>query len=364
MTEDLSQHLRSFEDSVRQHERACAEMDQLQDDVWRKSQELERSRCELEVLRYRMPPSHRISMVETQISTSKAEIKELEKRMKEVEVTVADYGMKLKSYKGAIAELLEEDRMVREVALIEAQQAQMAAFEKKLVSVTKAKDDEIRRCKTHLNHQRIKMICEHRATIERQELYHSRIAREIEGRYQKALTSAETQYITELQSKNERIRDLESKVTKLEAQLLVRQSSIQKRIKKWFKRKRRTTDDSKHSGMVQRVRVGELTSDYQLSKYPIHTTKEQDQASFHASTISPPSYYDQHSLRSLPAMHFREMQSLALVPYEQDQSNANRIISPQESEYLYFAEGYGSEPENDDIALILNPRIDSTTAAV
>ena len=241
-------------------------------------------------------------MVKTQISTSKAEIKELEKRMKEVEANIDDYGSKSKSSERAIAEmvkLLEED--MKKAALFEAQQARRVAlvFEKKLVTVTKAKDDEIRRCKNHLNDQRIKMTGEHRATYERQELYHSRIVREIEGRYQKALISAETQHITELQSKNERIRNLESKVTKLEAQLLVHQSSAQEGIQ------RSTIEDSKHSGTVQRGGV-------------------QD---------------------------------------EQDQSDANRVTSLQESEYSE-SEGYQSEPEDDNTVLLLNPRIDSTTAAV
>lgn len=367
LSRHISQHLGSFEDFIRQHERACAEMNQLQEDLKRKSQEIERARCELEVLRYRIPPSHQTFMVESLVSTSEAKIKELEKRMIEVKANIEDYGRKSKSSKSAIAELLEEDQTVREhemAALLEAQQRQMAILENKLLTATRVKDDEIKRYKTRLNLQRIKLTTEHREACEKQEMYYMKSLREIEGRCQKALKSAETQHVTELQSKNQKIGDLESKVKKLEAQLLVRQSTVQKRFRKWFRRKKSTIiDESKCSGTVQKSDLsGELTNDSEPPKYLIHPTKVQDQAS-HASTISPPFYYDQYSLHSLPAMHFREI----LEQEGQDQSNPyhtspNQVISPQESEDS--AKGYRSEPEDDDIALLLNPRIDSTTAVV
>ena len=362
----LSQHLGSFEQFARQHERACTEMNQLQEDLRRKSQEIERARCELEVLRYRIPPSHRVSMVVSLVSASEAKIKELEERMIEVKAIIEDYGRKSRSSKRAIAELVEDQTVrVHEVtALLEVQQRRMAILEKKLLTVTRAKDDEIKRYETRLNLQRIKLTNEHRAACEKQEMYYVKTLREIEGRCQKALKSAETQHGTELQSKNQKIRDLESKVEKLEAQLLVRQSAVQKRFRKWFRRKKSTIiDESKCSGTVQKSDLsGELTNASEPPKYSIHPTKAQDQVS-HASTISPPFYYDQYSLHSLPAMHFRGI----LEQEGQDQSNPyracpNQVISPQEPEDS--AKGYRSEPEDDDIALLLNPRIDSTTAAV
>ena len=362
----ILQQLGSFEEFIRQHECACAEMNQLQEDYKRKSQEIERLRSEVDVLRYRIPPSHRTSMIESQISTSEAEMKELEERMLEVKAIIEDYGRKSRCRKSAITELmLKENQTAREDARLEAQQSQRVTLEK-LFTMTQAKDDEIRRSKSRLNQQRIKLTSEHRAAYEKQEMYYTKTIREVEGRYQKALKSAETQHLAELQSKNEKIGKLESKVEKLEAQLLVRQSAVQNKLRKWFKRKKSTIiDESKHGGTRQGSdQGGKLKNDPQPSpKYPIHSQKEHDQASSHASTISPPFYYDQYSLHSLPAMHFREV----LEEGHQDQSSPyyarpNRVISPQESEDS--AKGYRSEPEDDEITLLLNPRIDSTTATV
>jgi chromosome segregation ATPase len=290
-------------------------MNQLQDDLKRKLQELENSRCELDILRYQMPPSNRMLAVESRISATEAEMEELEERKTEVKAIIADYGRKSRNIMKAISEYLDEYQTMKdsEAAQLEVLQNEMVALEKKLITMTEAKDDEIKSCKIRLKHQRIKLTTEHTAVCEKQERHFMKRLREIEGRCQKALRSAETQHVAELRSKNQKIENLESKVQKLEAQLLVHQSSVQNKLKNLFKRKKSVSvDESKRRGTAQKGYRGRgLKSD---SKYPIHQTKEHDQAS-HVSTISPPFSYDQYSLRSLPAMHFRE-----ILEQNQDQS--------------------------------------------
>lgn len=359
----ISQNLKILEESIRQQGRTCTEMNQLQDDFERKSQEIERSRHELDILSYQMPPSHRIFAVQRRISATEAEVNQLEERMIEVKAIIEDYERKSRSIKNAISKSLEGYETVKdsETAQLEALQSKMVTLEKKLLMVTEAKDNEIKSCKTRLKHQRIKLTTEHRAVYEKQERHFMKTLRETEGRCQKALRSAETQYVAELRSKNQKIENLESKVQKLEAQLSVRQSTVQSKVINWFRRKKSISiDESKRRGTIQKgYHGGESKND---SKYSIHPRKEHDQASSHVSTISPPFCYDRHSLHSLPAMHFRE-----IVERDRDQSSLyhtcpNKVISPQKSED--FSKGYQSEPEDDNIPISLNPRMDSKTAAV
>lgn len=361
----ISQNLNSLEESIRQQEHACTEMTQLQDDFERKSQEIERSRCELDILRYQMPPSYRIFTVQSQISATEAEVNQLEERMIEVKAIIEDYGRKSRSIKNAISKLLEEYETMKdsEIAQLEALQSEIVTLEKKLLMVTEAKDDEIKSCKIRLKHQRIKLTTEHKAVCEKQERHFMKTLRETEGRCQKALRSAETQHVAELRSKNQKIENLESKVQKLEAQLSVRQSTVQSKVINWFRRKKSISiDESKRRGTIQKGYRGGESKKFNDSKYSIHPRKEHDQASSHVSTISPPFCYDRHSLHSLPAMHFRE-----IVERDRDQSSLyhtcpNKVISPQKSEDS--SKGYQSEPEDDDIRISLNPRMDSKTAAV
>ena len=355
-----------MEESIRQQERACTEMTQLQDDFERKSQEMERLKCELDILRYQMPPLHRIFTVQNRISATEVEVNQLEEKMIEVKAVIEDHGRKSRSIKNAISKLLEEYETVKdsETAQLEALQSEMVTLEKKLLMVTEAKDDEIKSCKTRLKHQRIKLTTEHKAVYEKQERHFMKTLREVEGRCQKALRSAETQHVAELRSKNQKIEHLESRVQKLEAQLSVRQSTVQSKVINWFRRKKSiSVDESKHRGTEQKgYRSGKSKND---SKYPIHPRKEHDQASSHVSTISPPFCYDRHSLHSLPAMHFRE-----IIERDRDQSSLyhtcpNKVVSPQKSEDS--SKGYQSDPEDDGILTSLireNSRMDSTTAVV
>lgn len=367
----ISQHLKNVEESTRQYVHACAERNRLQEYLKRKSQTAESLRSELEVLRYRIPPSHKISMVETQISINEAEIEELEERMIEVQTIIEDHRRKSKSSKNAIDELLEEEH------------SQMVALEKKLLAATKAKEEEIKRSKTHLKLQKIKLTNEHQAACGKVEMHYVEKLREVEGRYQRALKSAEMQHATELQSKNHRIENLESKVKLLETKLSVHQGTVQSKIKKWFRRKKKDTISSNKKDVVEQ----ESTRDSQPSKFSVQgAAVEQDQTS-HVSTISPPFYYDQYSLHSLPAMHLRGLhdqqglnqsnpyQSLIISPNESDDpakgylSNAyvavdlSQIrISRHESDDI--AKGYQSGPEDDDDRVVLPDQLDSRASAV
>ena len=162
-------------------------MNQLQDDFKRKLQEIERSRCELDILRYQMPPSHRIFTVQSRISATEAEMKELKERMIKVEAIVDDYKMRSKSIKDAIS---EECQPVRDAAApLEVLQSEIVALEKKLVTETKEKDNEI---KSRLNYQRIKFTSEHKHICEKQGRYYMKTQHETEERCQKALKKAET----------------------------------------------------------------------------------------------------------------------------------------------------------------------------
>ena len=81
-----------LEDSIRQHERACAEKRQLEEDLKSKSEEVEKLRHKLKY----QTPAYLIATTENRISASEAEIKELKSRMEEVESVIEDHGMKLK----------------------------------------------------------------------------------------------------------------------------------------------------------------------------------------------------------------------------------------------------------------------------
>ena len=366
----ISRLLKGVEESTRQYERAYAEKSRLQEDFKRKLQTAKELKSELAVLEYRLPPSYKISMVEIQISINEAEIEELKERMLEVQAIIEDQERKSKSSKSAIAELLEEE------------QGQMVALEKKLLATTKAKEEEIKRSETHLKLQKIKLTNKHRAACAKVELHYMEKLREDKERYQEALKSAEMQHVTELQSMYHKIGNLESKVKILEAKLSVHQPTVQSKIKKWFRRKKKDTTKSSNAIVKKDVLDDRSIRDSQPSKFSVQDVMEQDQTS-HVSTISPPFYYDQHSLRSLPAMHLRGLHdqesqnqsntypSPVISPHRSNdsakgyQSNTcvdlSRIISPHESDDI--AKGYQSGPEDDDRFVLLD-QFDSRTAIV
>ena len=88
----LQEYLFGLENSIRQHERACTEKRQLEEDLKSKSEEVEKLKHEL---KYEIP-AYLIATTENRISASEAEIKELKNRMEEVESVIEDHGMKLK----------------------------------------------------------------------------------------------------------------------------------------------------------------------------------------------------------------------------------------------------------------------------
>ena len=373
----VSQHLGSFEQSARQHECACAGKNQLEEDLKTKSQEI---KSELEALKCQTAPSYQISIAENRISTSEAEIKELKRRIEEVKSIIEDHEMKLRCSKSAIffkVELLAEQlqtmkerREYEQAALQEAQHDQ-DVLQKKLLTVTRAKDEELKmlgkRYKTLLNVQRNKLIQEHRE----QEEMHEKMLHKIEEKYQKDLEARRAeiqdrkmQHVTELQCKNQKIEDLEVKIKKLEVQLSRRSTStVGRKLRQWFRRTKNDIDDLSGTVLKDKLR-GESRNLPPNSLLPISPTQEaqpgmQDQCSY-TSTISPP-LYDQCSLNSLPAMHFREI-------HDQNQSNILCTDYADQCRTLSqcttaFDDLDKSEPEEDDDMTLVSV-LDSRESAV
>ena len=165
-----------------------------------------------------------------------------------------------------------------------------------------------------------------KATKERKEHEQAALS-EIEKSYQKSLKDAEMEYATELQNKNEKIKDLESKIEMLEAQLLVcqptkqvRQSTKRNRLRKWFKRRKSN--------------IPEPHYDHLPLKYQAQKAEEQDQISY--IPIAPPPLYFQ-------TMDFKDN-----IHYEsevlQRETNSDDSVT---------VTGYGSEPEDDGVLISL-----------
>ena len=406
----ISQHLGSVEESIRQHERACAGKSQLEEDLKTKSQEIERLKSDLEVLKCQTTLSYQISTAEKRVSASEAEINELKRRMTEVESDIEDQERKLGHGKSAIIVMVEllaeqlqtmkERREYEQVELLEAQHDQVT-LQEKLLAVTRDKDEEIemteKKYKTLLKAQRKKVNQEHRTALEEQREMQEKMLHNTEGRYQEALKDREAkiqdhkeremQHVAEL---HQSIEGLEIKIKKLEAQLS-RRTTMGRKLRQLFKRKKSDIND--FSGMVLKKDKfkGDETNLHSNSLFPGPLSPTQDQCSY-VSTVSPP-LYDQYSLNSLPAMHFREIWS---------QSSKKRSIDPsrtcsqhktpshdfsalhnwdspwpveQTTAYdrtsainnLVGPETIGSDPEDnveDDIIIIFTSRLNSRAARV
>lgn len=340
----ILQHLGSLEESIRKHEHACAERNQLQERL--KKMLLEREwlpiLSELESLTYQTSPSHQSSTVETQISACEAEIEELKERIRETEATVEGHERKSKSSKSVITtkvKLLEEEiKTVREKK------------EQKVISET-----------------------------------------------QKALKSAEMK----LQYKNQQIEDLENKVKELEAQLLVRQSTKQNKLKNLFKRKSRksklfSSPDSAiyevaslpSKSLTQYAReqyqslyapcslpdiayderfFGDENHVYRELSAPIQNTGKQFQTSY-ASKFST----CLHS--SLPPIPVTQNDYYNIFPKDEEIENQSTshyetidfgYETKSESDDFITVTGYGSEPEEDRILVtLLKPQFNSTAVTV
>ena len=202
-----------LEDSIRQHERACAEKRQLEEDLKSKSEEMEKLKHEL---KYKIL-ANLIATTENRISASEAEIKELKNRMEEVESVIEDNGMELKRGRSKLSikmKALLEQAVHDEISCIkeglrkreeQASQLSLLAERGEQYKLTlQKKEEELRKkeeeYKTHLEETIQKKEIEHRKTL-KEEDSHKTILQQLEAKHQKALEGKEAELHERVQEK-------------------------------------------------------------------------------------------------------------------------------------------------------------------
>ena len=364
-----------LEDSIRQHERACAEKNRLEEDLKSKSQENEKLKNELEVLKCQTTPLYLLSATESRLSGSEAEIKELKRRIEEVESVIEDHGMKLKRGKSRmsmemkalfeqLAELAHNEiaalrrREEEQASLLAEREEQLKmTLQKKdeeLLTLTRAKDEELRKkeeeYKTRLEETIQKEKSEHTIVLKEQEVKHKITLNEAEAKHQKALDGRETeiqervlekiqmremQHIMELQDKDLKIKDLELKNTEHQP-ATTRKLRAKKRKFKWtFKRKKNNSQPEEdtislgydplatYSGLpIQDQKQDQYSS---RSWTPPSSQRDEKYAPYSSHSLTPPPLpssrkdkkYDQYSSHSLtppPSQKDRKYDPYSLTP--------------------------------------------------
>jgi hypothetical protein len=126
--------LGKFEDSIRQHERACAEKRELEEKLTAKSEEHERLKQEFVAFKSQSEKAN--SVQSNKISDCEYEIETLKARLTQLEHTIEEQGMKVKRGRNTV--MLKTEKMLAIVA----QQSNTAAWEK-AKEMLKAKEREI-----------------------------------------------------------------------------------------------------------------------------------------------------------------------------------------------------------------------------
>ena len=207
-----------LEDSIRQHERACAEKRQLEEDLKSKSEEVEKLKHEL---KYQTPTSLIIATTESRISANEAEIMELKSRIEEVEFVIEDQGMKLKRSRNkmgmemkALFEQLNE-AVQDEIARVReggrkreeeqaSQLSQLAEEGEQYRMTLQKKEEEFRKMeeyKIYLEESIQKKELEHKKALKEEEEKHKTTLQQLEAKHQKALEGREAEIHERVQEK-------------------------------------------------------------------------------------------------------------------------------------------------------------------
>jgi hypothetical protein len=126
--------LGKFEDSIRQHERACAEKRELEEKLTAKSEEHERLKQEFVAFKSQSEKAN--SVQSSKISDYEYEIKTLKVQLKKLEHNIEEQGMKVKRDRSTV--MLKTEKMLAIVA----QQSNTTAWEK-AKEMLKSKEREV-----------------------------------------------------------------------------------------------------------------------------------------------------------------------------------------------------------------------------
>ena len=123
-----------FEDSIRQHERACAEKNLLEERLKVKSENYEKLKEELETLRGQ---NQQVANTQSRISTCTIQIENLKERIGELQKTIEEQGMQAK--RGRNTALTQTKKLFE--SLLQQSQLKIEKTEKEALAARKAEDE-------------------------------------------------------------------------------------------------------------------------------------------------------------------------------------------------------------------------------